>query len=340
PQRDSLKFMRNPFATQWAYTFNTKTTLGYVEDVWTVNETLKLNAGFKAIKVKSTSSTVVGPPVINGEITSEDSFLPQVGATFRLDGNNELFGSYTENLRAFGAAHTGLSPFATTQAGFDATARSLEPETSKTLEAGWRFRAGPVQGVAAAYYVKFDNRLIGTSAGAGIVGNPTILANAGSVTSKGVEAAATWRLSDAWSLFGSYAYNDSSYDDDIVDPATGAVVQRISGKTTVDTPKHLLNVQVAFDQGGWFANLSAHYTAERFFTYTNDQSVPSYTTVELSAGYRFEGEGLVVQVNITNLLDKEYVSTIGSNGFGYAGDSQTLLAGAPRQAFVSVRKAF
>ncbi len=57
----------------------------------------------------------------DGSINSEDNFLPQVGATYRINADNELFAGYTENMRAFGAAHTGLSPFATTQAGFDAT---------------------------------------------------------------------------------------------------------------------------------------------------------------------------------------------------------------------------
>ncbi|MEO8115286.1 MAG: TonB-dependent receptor, partial [Phenylobacterium sp.] len=343
PNRDSLNFMRGPFFTQWAYSFNTKTSQGYVEDLWTLTDALKLNFGAKAIRVEIKSVTLTGSPVINGSITSKDSFLPQAGATFRINAEHELFGDYSENLRAFGAAHTGISPFATTQAGFNAIAGSLKPETSRTVEAGWRFHTSRLQGVIAAYYVKFDNRLIGTAAGAGIVGNPTILANAGSVTSKGLETAATWRLSDAWSLFGSYAYNDSTYDDDVRD-ATGVVTNRIAGKTTVDTPKHILNVQLSFEQAGWFANLSAHYTAKRFFTYTDDQSVPAYTTVELSAGYRFDGEGplkgLEVQANVTNLLDKEYVSTVGSNGFGYSGDSQTLLAGAPREAFVTLRKQF
>jgi iron complex outermembrane receptor protein len=31
---------------------------------------------------------------------------------------------------------------------------------------------------------------------------------------------------------------------------------------------------------------------------------------------------------------------MGSNGFGYSGDSQTLLTAAPRQAFITVRKRF
>lgn len=354
PQRDSLQFMTGPFATQWAYAFNTKTTQGYVEDLWTVTDALKVNFGFKALKVVDTAATVQGAPNISGSITSKDSFLPQVGATWRFNADHELFAGYTENLRAFGAAHTGLSPFATNQAGFDVIigktklangqTLALQPETSRTAEAGWRFRLPNLTGVAAVYYVKFDNRLIGTTTGAGIVGNPTILANVGSVTSKGFEAAATWNINKEWSLVGSYAYGDSTYDNDVKDPSTGVVTQRIAGKTTVDSPKNLLNAELVFEEAGWFGRLGAHYTSKRFFTYTNDQSVPGYTTVDLTAGYRFGGDGwtkgLEVQANVTNLFDKRYISTIGSNGFGYSGDSQTLLPGAPREAFISLRKQF
>ncbi len=164
------------------------------------------------------------------------------------------------------------------------------------------------------------------------------------MTSKGFEAAATWTITDAWSLVGSYAYGDSTYDDDVRDPSTGAVTNKIAGLTTTDAPKHLVNAELVFRQDGWFATLGGHYTSKRFFTYTDDQSVPGYTTVDLVAGYRFAAEGwtkgLEVQVNVSNLFDKRYIATIGSNGFGYSGDSQTLLPGAPREAFVTVRKQF
>jgi iron complex outermembrane receptor protein len=341
PQRDSLHFMENPFATQWAYSFNTKTTNAYAQDTWTLNDAFKVNFGFKALKVKSEGTTTFGAPVINGSIESKDSFLPQVGFTWKALEGGEVFGSYTENMRAFGAAHTGLSPFATTQAGFAAIKNTLKPETSKTVEGGFRFHNEVFQGVVAVYYVKFDNRLIGTAAGAGIVGNPTILSNVGSVTAKGFEAAGTWEFAKDWSLFGSYAFNDSTYDGDTVTPG-GTVLT--AGKTTVDTPKNLLKVELSFDNGPFYVKASAHYTDRRYFTYTNDQSVPAYTLVDLSAGFRFQGDGWMkgveVQLNVTNLFDKKYVSTIGSNGFGNSGDNQTLLAGAPHQAYLSLRKSF
>jgi iron complex outermembrane receptor protein len=341
PQRDSLHFLSNPFATQWAYSFNTKTTQLYVQDTWTLNDAFKVNAGFKSLQVKSTGTTTFGSPVINGSIESKDNFLPQVGFTWRPTEAGEVFGSFTENMRAFGAAHTGLSPFATTQAGFAAIKDTLKPETSKTFELGYRFHNDVFQGVAAVYYVKFDNRIIGTAAGAGIVGNPTILSNVGSVTAKGFEAAGAWTFAEDWSLFGSYAFDESKYDDNTVTPS-GTVLT--AGKQTVDTPKNLLKVELAFDNGPFYVKAAAHYTDRRFFTYTNDQSVPAYTLVDLSAGYRVPGEGwtkgMEVQLNLTNLFDKKYVSTIGSNGFGNSGDNQTLLAGAPRQVFLTLRKSF
>ncbi|HMP57248.1 MAG TPA: TonB-dependent receptor, partial [Novosphingobium sp.] len=72
------------------------------------------------------------------------------------------------------------------------------------------------------------------------------------------------------------------------------------------------------------------------FTYTNDQSVPGRALVDATLGYRF-GERLELQLNAANLTDKRYISTIGSGGFGNAGDRQTLLVGAPQQFFATIK---
>ena len=83
--------------------------------------------------------------------------------------------------------------------------------------------------------------------------------------------------------------------------------------------------------------------SKRYFTYTNDQSVGSRVLVDATLGYRFDmgmRKPIEVQLNATNLFDKRYVSTIGSNGFGNSGDNQTLLAGAPQQFFVTAKVGF
>ncbi len=56
-----------------------------------------------------------------------------------------------------------------------------------------------------------------------------------------------------------------------------------------------------------------NYTDERFYTYLNQGSVDAYTLVNLASGYRFRGFGpveeLSIQLDATNLTDKEYFST-------------------------------
>jgi iron complex outermembrane receptor protein len=80
PSRDPLDFQSNPFLTSWEYKFNTKTTTGYIQDVWTVTDALKVNFGFKALKVENEVKSIVG--AMNGKIESKDNFLPQVGAVY------------------------------------------------------------------------------------------------------------------------------------------------------------------------------------------------------------------------------------------------------------------
>jgi iron complex outermembrane receptor protein len=338
PGRSSTQFQTGPFYTQWEYDFDTETTQFHLSDSWTLTDELTINAGFKSMKVENTAKTVTGD-IKNGTIESKDNFLPQVGFLYDLTADHQIFGSYAENMRAFESSATS-GPFGTSLAGFNAIKDSLKPESSRTFELGWRFHIDQFQGVLAAYDVKFDNRLLSVTLGSGIQGNPSALQNVGGVTTRGVEAAGTYNITDTWSIFGSYSFNDSTYDDSVA----GA---DIKDKTVVNSPKHLLKGEVSYDDGNLFGKVGASYTSKRYYTYLNDGSVDGYALVDASVGYRFEGgdwlEGLEIQANVTNLFDKEYVSTIGSNGYVNSdpdGLAQTLLAGSPRQFFVTLKKQF
>jgi iron complex outermembrane receptor protein len=340
--RDSLEFFEHPFATEWEYNYETETRLFYVQDSWDVTDALTVFAGFKSLSVENTADTVTGANK-TGTIKAEDNFLPQVGATFDLNPDHQLFVSYSENLRAFESSNTG-GPFSASAAGFAALRDTLQPESSKTLEAGWRFRFDQLQGSLAVYDVQFEDRLLTVALGAPILGLGSGIQNVGSVQSRGFEAAAVWSFTDAWSAFGSFSYNDSTYDDDVVDGA-GLLVAATGGKRTVDTPETLFRAELAYDDGALFGTLAVAHTAERYSTYLNDESADAYTLMELTAGYRFIDaggwiEGTEIQVNVTNLLDEDYLSTVGSGGFQNTAGRQTFLPGAPRQAFVTLRRHF
>ena len=334
PSRSSLDFPADPIATQWAFDFNTQTLQYHVQDRLDLGS-FQLNAGWKGLRVTNNATPIVSGGLASGRTEAKDWFLPQAGLLYRLNDDNELFASYTENMRAFESSATG-GPFATTQAGFDAL--DLKPETSTTWELGFRTKSPRFQGVIAGYYVDFKDRIIAFANGSGIQGNPAILQNVGDVRSWGVEAAGTFRVTPELALFASYAYNDSEYRDDVVN-AAGAVVAATAGKTVVNSPKHLAKGEITWDNGDFFARVGANYTSKRYYSYENDAEVGGFVIVDASIGYRFT-DRISIQANATNLFDKAYVSTIGTNGFANSGDAQTLLAGAPQQFFVTVKAGF
>lgn len=341
PDRNARDFQSNPYFTQWNGKYDTETLQYFVADTLRLGA-LTLNGGWKGMRVKNQANLLTGT-LVNGRIKAEDWFLPQVGAVFGLGNGAEIFASYTENMRAFVSSAT-TGPFATTQAGFNAIANTLKPETSKTIEGGARLRSGGLQLSAAGYYIDFSNRLLSFSNGAGIIGNPPTLNNAGSVHSYGAELSAYYRIVRPLSLFASYSYNKATYEDDVRN-AAGTVLTATAGKTVVDTPEHMAKGEIVYDDGAVFARAGADYMSKRYFTYLNDQSVGGRVLVDASIGYRFGAgggvlRGFAIEGSVTNLTDKKYISTIGSNGYTASGDNQTLLAGAPRQFFVTLRTGF
>ena len=339
PGLDHTKFLTNPFFTQWLFDFNTDTLQYYVQDKISLGD-LTINLGWKGFQVNNESDPRIQGSLAAGKIKSQDWFQPHAGVAYKLTDKAEIFGGFTQVTRAFVSSATS-GPFATTQAGFNAlVTRGLKPESSDTFELGARYNDNVFNGVIGVYYVNFRNRLLGVQTGAGIVGNPAILQNVGSVRSLGFEAAGDVRLGGGMTLFASYSYTGATYRENVITPTA---VIATKGKEVVDTPKHLLRGEVAYDSDAFFGRVGANYMSKRYFNYLNDRSVPSRVLVDATVGYRLDAglrAPLELQLNATNLFGIDYVSTIGSNGFGNSGDNQTLLAGSPRQVFVTLKAGF
>ncbi len=357
PNRFFDEFQRGPFFTQWAYAFDTDTTVFYVEDNWQVTDRLLITAGFKNVDVDNKVRTLIinnADPVVGadsnltGSIGTDKNFLPQAGLNYQVSDNLEVFAAYSENISAFVSSATS-GPFSSrSQANVDEVSASLSPETSRTFEGGARTRGTlfgrDFQASGAVYYVTFDDRLLSIAQGPGIVGNAPVLSNVGSVRSFGGEFIGVVNLFDDLSLTAAYSYNDSEYQDDVVNRA-GVLLAATKGKTVVNTPKHIVNADLAYDNGVIFGTLGANYLSDRFFTYTNvGGEVEGRFLMDLSFGYRFKNvrpfSGFEAQFNISNLLNRDYVGTLGTNGFVNSGDSQTLVTGAPRQIFFTIRTGF
>ena len=343
PGRDHLKFQANPFATQWSIAFETDTIQYYVTDDIDLGD-LKVNVGWKGYSVDTNSFALVNTNSrATGTLKTEDWFQPHVGLNYKMGGGLEAFAGFTQVTRAFQASTTA-GPFSSTQAGFDAIKDTIKPESSDTFEAGLRYNTGVINATLAGYYVDFRDRLLVIPTSVGIVGATNALQNVGSVRALGIEAAVDVKLPGGFGAFASYSYNDTTYRDDVVITTGGVTtVRATAGKTVTDAPKHLLRGELSYDSDTVYGRVGVNYMSKRYFTYLNDQSVPGRALVDATLGYRLDigqRQPIELQLNAVNLFDKRYVATIGSNGFGFSGDNQTLLAAAPRQVFVTLKAGF
>jgi len=343
PGRDHRDFQRNPFFTQWSIAFETDTVQYFVSDDIELGD-LKISLGWKGYAVDSKAFSLVNTSSLaTGKIRTEDWFQPHAGLNYKLGNGLEAFAGFTQVTRAFQAAAT-TGPFSSTQAGFDAIKDTIKPESSDTYEAGLRFNTGVINAVLAGYYVNFRDRLLVIPTSIGIVGAANALQNVGAVRALGVEAAVDVKLPMGFGAFASYSYNDTTYRDDVAFTVGGVTtIQPTAGKTVVDSPKHLLRGEFNYDSESVFGRIGVNYMSKRYFTYTNDKSVPGRALVDATIGYRLDigqRQPVEIQLNAVNLFDKRYVATVGSAGFGFSGDRQTLLAGAPRQVFVTLRAGF
>lgn len=336
---------KNPFKYDYDYNFDINTYQYFVQDSWDVTDALKVTAGWKGIEVDIDQNNRVASEswLGNGSLESKDMFLPQVGVNYRPIDALEFFASYSENMRAF-----TTTPFITSPEQFATLkANDLKPETSWTVEGGVRAHLPKFDGSLAVYHVKFDNRLFGVSPCTAIQSCPSVLSNVGSVTTNGVEATGTYRPIRFLSLYASYSYTHAEYDDDVLNGG-GEVVAATAGKAVVNQPRHLVNAEIAYDNGTYFARAHLNYQSKRYATYQNDLAFDGRGLIDFTLGYRFDTPGILdgtqIQLNVTNVTDEEYVATIGETGgnlISYSpGDYQYFLVGPPRQWFVTVKKSF
>lgn len=311
--------------------FDTDTAQYFVQDkLDLLGGALHLSAGAKGMRVRTDFTDRLGI-FQNNTLVTEKAFLPQVGVNYLLNGSEELFFNYAENLAA-----KPITAF-TTRA-FDP---NIKAEHSKTWEAGIRTLRENFEAALAIYQVDYSDRQL-LIANCSLQGTcPTVLANVGKVETQGVEASALWRPNARISWYNALTFNDSRYAGDYV---SGGVNVNATGKTVVNAPNWMFVTHIGYERGGFFAGLNGKYNGERYATYTNDLKVPAFTLWDLALGYKQKRLGNIrdfkVQLNVDNLTDKDYLGSIGSSGI-YTSDptgaNTYFQVGAPRGVYVSVQ---
>ena len=195
-----------PSTAQWVQQTQWGTQQFYVQDtISLLEDTLSIDFGFKGTHSKSNAKALPGisvtpPPASSqfatGSLTAKDFFLPEAGIRWTVAPGHEVYASYSENIAMFQGGFK-LGPQSVTQPIWDLQGKTLVPETSRSLDFGYRFVADDVQLSLAGYHVNFDNRLLQYNpCPTALQSNPgcgNSFHNAGSVTSNGAELGVLWQ---------------------------------------------------------------------------------------------------------------------------------------------------
>lgn len=236
---------------------------------------------------------------------------PRVGLVYKPVEAVSLYGSYS----------IAFVPRAGDQLGsLTGANRDFDPEQFKNLELGAKWDITPDLSASAAIY-KLDRSNV-------VVADP--LDNTRSLlldgqTSKGVELGLSGKLSAAWSIMGGYAWQDAK-----LKYMPGSTV--LTGKTLSMVPTHSLSLWNRYDfNQQWGAALGVVYRDEIYAAVDNTVTLPAFTRIDSALFYKLN-KNVQLQMNIENLLDKQYWASANNNN--------NITPGSPRAVRVTLNTRF
>ncbi|WP_308367142.1 MULTISPECIES: TonB-dependent receptor [unclassified Microbulbifer] len=245
----------------------------------------------------------------------EDSALvPRAGLVFKPQDHTSLYLNYSESFNPIGLGDQED----VSEEG------SLDPETGNQIELGIKneWLDGSMMTTLAVYTITKKDVTMGNPEDGGSGDGIPALINVGEVESQGFEATLVGDLSDSWTITANYAYNDTR------------VVKGVEGQSLINTfddgdrfvnaPRHQAGLWSRYDFPSINSAVAfgADYVSEQFSF--NGQRVKPFTVFDLS--WSTAWNDTLVQVNVKNLLDKEYaVSGFNERNGHFPGDPRELV---------------
>ncbi|HQT53115.1 MAG TPA: TonB-dependent receptor [Phenylobacterium sp.] len=301
-----VHLQRNYVSTRDTVEFFLKDTIGLLDD------RLKIDLGLKSLSVDYNIAGYRNPadfiarrqPSVSK--TWEDNFLPQVGAVLDVNGRDQIFASYSENMalpRGADDIFSAASPLAP----------GPEAETSKNWEIGYRANRPTFNASIVAYKTTFENRLQSfASVVPGSTTTETFFQNVGGVEAHGAEFSGQWKPE----FLGGKVYFNTNLSYNIAEFQDNFATFAIAGKRVPDFPEWLWTGGVTLEPvEGAVINISARHISSRFTNFVNSEKTDGYTIynayVDLGDGFGAGPlEQIKARVNIDNILDEDYLGTV------------------------------
>ncbi|MGE5158235.1 MAG: TonB-dependent siderophore receptor [Gemmatimonas sp.] len=234
-----------------------------------------------------------GRPFVANTDLSGDKVLPLGGAILKLTEQLSLYASYTQSVKP----SSTIAPLT----GGVVIGSNIAPEEGVQWETGVKFDVNQrLSGTVALYDIDKKNVLVSQFNSA--TGLNEYRA-AGEVRSRGAEVDVTGRLTDHWSMIGSYGYTDARVTDDPT--LAGMALQNVALNTA--------SLYLVYDFGTALPGRlrvggGAHYVGDRPGDAANTFVLPAYTVADVFATYetKYEKLPVIYQLNVKNLFDTVY----------------------------------
>jgi len=233
----------------------------------------------------------------DGRVYAEDSwssFDPRIAIDFAVTENTTLFGNIAKGYKSGGINRTVLQPLPDPQ--------FLDPfdeEKVTAYEVGTK--SALLDGRASLNVSVFYNDYKDYQLETFTRGLPRVL-NIGDITSKGIELEGRILVTDNFELAGTYAYLHSKVKDSL-DPA-------LVGNRTPQSPRHSASAQahyyIPISSGEFKLSGILTYSDDFWFDIENGLEQPSYTKIDLRAGYTASSGRWGIAAFADNVNDEEY----------------------------------
>jgi catecholate siderophore receptor len=231
--------------------------------------------------------------------STDNKVSPRAGLIFKPINNLSLYASYSQTYAP--RAGDQITDLSQANAG-------LSPEKFINHEIGAKFDVMPELSVTAAIYKLERQNVLIQSPESGI--NTLVDGQ----ETHGLELGLTGKLTDKWSIFGGYAYQDGEITKQQGLNSSNSRI--LKGAELGQTPSHTFSVWNRYDfNETWGAALGVISRSDMYATTpTASQStvLPGYTRVD-AAIYGNFSKNVRLQVNLENLTNKEYALSAHNN---------------------------
>jgi len=249
------------------------------------------------------------PFVVNTNLEG-DKALPLGGAILKLTDQVSLYTSYTQSLKP----NSTIAPIGAV------IGSNVAPEEGVSYETGVKFDLNQrLSGTVALYDLDKSNVQTTQTNASGAVEIRTV----GKARSRGVEVDVTGRLTDNWSMIGSYGYTDAR--------VTASDDPTLYGKKLQNVALNTASLYLVYDFGTTLPGRlrlggGARYVGDRPGDSTNTIVLPSYVVADIFATYetKYQTLPVIYQLNVKNLFDTVYYPSAVNNLNVAMGDARRV----------------